>query len=150
MTPPSVDRPDQEAFISLSAELTGFSRFDLFATGQVEGYLAKAAASIGQLNWRALLDVAEAWSKPGAPDPAALIRQRIYRRDDLRAAAHRILMLWYTGTWFDTVPFGGAPGSADAYREGLVWRAIGSHPMAAKPQGFSAWSEPSPGNPLSL
>jgi hypothetical protein len=142
--------PDKELFVALSVELTGFSRFELFATGQIDAYYVTAASSIGPHAWRNILDVADSWSKPGAPDPATLIERHIYRRDNLRAATQRILMLWYTGTWFDTVPFGGAPVSAQSYIEGLVWRAIASHPMAARPQGFAAWSEPPPVNPLSV
>ena len=53
-----------------------------------------------------------------------------------------IIALWYVGGWgqgFDQVVV-----SADGYREGLVWDAIGAHPMGAKQPGFDTWSEPPP------
>ncbi len=139
---------DEALFYALSAELTGFSQVELFATGVAETYFRTAASRLGPRTFQALLSVAADFPGQGVADRRAAIQRRLYRGEPTRAATRRVLMLWFTGTWFDTLPFGGAPVSAQAYVEGLMWRAIGAHPMAAKPQGFGAWSLPPPADPL--
>ena len=64
-----------------------------------------------------------------------------------------MIVLWYLGQW-DQLPsdwrdrHGASPldvaarVSADAFRAGLVWRAIGAHPTGAEPPGFGSWATP--------
>jgi hypothetical protein len=138
---------DQELFLALCVELTGFARVELYATGLCDPYFETAKANIGPKTFDVLIALAADLAKREPADRLAALEERVYRVDGVRSAAHRIILLWYTGTWFDTLPFGGAPLSAQAYIEGLVWRAIGAHPMAAKPQGYGAWSAPPPSDP---
>ena len=139
---------DKELFLELCVELTGFARVGLYATGLCDLYFYTAKAKVGPKTFDALLTFAADLVRCMPADRPAAVQEGIYRVDGARAAAQRILILWYTGTWFDTLPFGGAPLSAQAYVEGLLWRAIGAHPMAAKPQGYGAWSAPPPLDPL--
>ena len=62
-----------------------------------------------------------------------------------------IITLWYLGQW-NQMPaqwrndYGASALdrdhiiSAQSYRQGLVWTAMGAHPMGTKQQGFGAWS----------
>jgi hypothetical protein len=50
-----------------------------------------------------------------------------------------MVKMWYLGSWLGQVV------SADAYKEGLVWPAIGTHPPAAKQPGYASWSLPPDG-----
>lgn len=110
-----------EAFLAVSARLTGYGRADLMATG------------CAQAHWTLLR--AEA-----APDAMAAL---LAGGDDAGPLAKALIRLWYLGLWT------GADGrervaSPRAYREALVWDAIGAHPMGAKQQGFGAWAMPPP------
>jgi len=132
---------DEATFLDLSAELTGFALFDLIATGLTELYFTTAVADIGPETWRRLFD---AWHDiardlPPADRPAA-IADRIMAVPALADAAQRIIALWYVGSWYSVLPGGSQVVSATAYVEGLMWKAIGSHPMGAKPQGYAAWA----------
>jgi hypothetical protein len=139
---------DKALFCALCVELTGFAQVELYATGLCDLYFETTKANIGPETFDVLIALAADLAGREPADRRTAVQERIYRVDGTRTAAQRILMLWYTGTWFDTLPFGGAPVSAEAYVEGLVWRAIGAHPMAAKPQGYGAWSAPPPADPL--
>ena len=66
-----------------------------------------------------------------------------------------LIQLWYLGQWvplpedwrnrFGASRFDVAKIiSTRAYKEGLVWDAIGAHPMGAKQQGFGAWAQEPP------
>ena len=72
---------------------------------------------------------------------------------DLGPVARNAMVMWYLGQW-DPMPatwrerHGMHPEddarvvSAAAWRAGLVWQAIRSHPMGAQPTGFASWAEP--------
>ncbi|MCF4129505.1 hypothetical protein [Methylobacterium sp. SyP6R] len=127
-------------FLDLSARLTGWSVFDLRATGMAEAYVAAADARLPP----GLLDGLLA---AGGDDDAIM--------DDARLGplARTLILLWYTGSW-TVVP--GVPATSKppagvispaAYQAGLMWRAAGAHPAGAEPQGYAAWAlepEPSP------
>ncbi len=70
--------------------------------------------------------------------------------------ARAVLLLWYTAIWYPpdddwSALCAGRPQDTEpialgfAYTEGLVWKAIGAHPMTAKPTGFGTWSLPPAG-----
>jgi hypothetical protein len=123
-------------FIEASVILTGFERFDLLGTGVAEEYfkfLQHAAENA------ALEQVCERVCGAKTDDDIGELLQDA----QLGPLARNLIKLWYLGQWFGELP----PGansilSAESYKEGLVWRAIGAHPQGAKQQGFAAWSEP--------
>ena len=115
-----------QRFLDVSAQLTGFARFDLVGTGMAETYFhavdaAEAEGGIDQL--------LAAWpSDVGAP-PAAVL-------DDptLGALARNLILLWYCGTW------AAKPVSGAAFRAGLQWAAAGAHPPGAAAPGYASWA----------
>jgi hypothetical protein len=135
-------------FLEASAALTGYDVFTLRGTGLAREYFDKVVATVGEQPLRRLCGfvcdpstgrartheaIGAAISSGGAMDPLA----------------QQIIGLWYLGTW-NSDPTNSASNAAllsgRSYVEGLVWPAIGSHPQAAKQQGFGAWAEePRPG-----
>lgn len=127
-----------DRFVALSAELTGFREVDIWGTGQARAHLDRVLAVAGDdLTARLLATPAQ----HALSDP------------DLGPLARNLIVLWYLGQW-DQLPRrwrernGAAPAdtarvaSAAAFREGLVWPAIGAHPTAAKAPGFGSWATP--------
>ena len=134
-----------DPFYEFSSELTGFDRFDLNATGEGESYLKCVRANADADMLESLFQVWAIIEAEVPPDRrAAAIAERILAVDGLREVAQGILLLWYTGSWYDIATGASTVLSGNAYVEGLMWKAIGSHPMAAKPQGYAAWTLPPP------
>lgn len=115
----------QALFTAISAELTGFSEFELQATGVVEVYYKKLVATNPDHFGELLSAFADSMS---IEDILADVR--------LGPVARNIIKMWYTGS------LDGNPVSGEAYVEGLVWRALDAHPMGARPQGYGTWSQP--------
>lgn len=151
--------PDLGSFVRLSAALSGYDAASLWATGCVGIYRRQLAAVAGPALLRRLLEegdaVAEVSGGPDCPAGAALMRRSILADPDLGPLARSLIQLWYLGQWTpmppDWVTRNGFHDedsarilSVRAYREGLVWNAIGAHPMGAKPQGFGAWATEPP------
>jgi hypothetical protein len=127
-----------ERFVALSAELTGFREADIWGTGQALRHLDLVLSVAGD-------------------DVVARLLARSAEQDlgdpDLGPLARNLIVLWYLGQW-DQMPrrwrdrHGASPAdtagvaSAAAFREGLVWPAIGAHPTAAKAPGFGSWATP--------
>lgn len=117
--------PELDAFLAVSAQLTGYPRAALLATGCAESHLAFLR---GNLAPRVL---------------ARLLAGGEEESGDLGQLGAAVVELWYLGAWRGVD--GGEPlqvVSPRAYREGLVWDAIGAHPMGAKQQGFGSWALP--------
>jgi hypothetical protein len=140
-----------DAFVALSAALTGFREVDLWGTGQAERYLDELYATVGDaIVARLLVAGGEALH---AENPTAALEQRVLHDPDLGPVARNVIVMWYLGQW-DGLPghwrnrHGASPVdvprviSADAYAAGLVWKAIGAHPMGADPPGYGAWANP--------
>jgi hypothetical protein len=138
-----------QSFAALSAALTGFRVAELWGTGQVEPYLAAVLATVGDdVVARLLREGDEAL---GSPDPRQALQERVLDDDRLGPVARNVIVLWYLGQW-DPLPqdwrnrFGASPldvagvVSPAAYRSGLVWRAIGAHPMGAEGPGYGSWA----------
>lgn len=144
----------RETFVALSVELTGFRAVDLAGTGQVDAYLGTLAAIVGDGVVGQLLGVAAKILQDG-DDVHDRINERILADPWLGPVARNVIVMWYLGQW-DQLPqawraaYGANPLdesrvlSAAAYREGLVWPAIGAHPMGAKPTGYGSWAQPPP------
>lgn len=102
---------------------------------------------------------------------SARLKRDVFGNDELGPVARCIVKLWYSGIWYapewatvygqqqqHEVPGQRQPGqvgtgkelirlapfvvSPAAYTEGLLWPAIGAHPMGAKAPGYGSWAEP--------
>ncbi|MGI0525516.1 hypothetical protein [Rhizobium giardinii] len=142
-----------EAFLSLSVELTAFSRFDLLGTGLAERYLATLDKVVGGEITDTLLAAFVALPPAEGEARIQALRTTILGNELLGDVARALIKLWYSGTWFElpcawTERFGFRPAdttfvvSPDAYVEGLLWKAIGAHPAGAKAPGFGSWAFP--------
>ena len=142
------DPKEIDRFLEISAELTGFSIPELQATGNAEHLFEELGSVIGVAARSLFLN--------GQLAPA----------DRLSSAfdgplARNVIRMWYLGhweklpiDWIATFPFDkdnpfdefgmnyNRVISARAYRESLVWPAIGANPPAAKQPGFASWTEP--------
>ena len=139
------------SFAALSAALTGFRETDLWGTGQVEPYLGELLNTVGEEIVARLLAAGE--QALASPDPPQALQQLVMDDEDLGPVAQSLIVMWYLGQW-SPLPrsWRGRNGanpldmarviSADAYAAGLVWTAIGAHPMGANPGGFGSWANP--------
>lgn len=157
--------PDaREQFVALSAALTGYDRAELHGTGMIDSYWLTLNQTLGG---RVVGELLSAWMEvsgsglevsggaggQNADAVEADLRQRILEDPKLGPVARNLVILWYLGQWSQMSAQWrerhGASAedrsrvvSPGAYREGLVWDAIGAHPMSAKQQGFGAWALP--------
>ena len=130
-------------FLDFSVEVTGFSKFDLQGTGQVDLYFETIWGVIGGEMFKELLQTFDKHKDV----------EKILASPKLGVIARNIIKLWYIATWEELPPvwreqFGTTLNdstfiaSPQAYPEGLVWRAIGVNPPGAKAPGYGTWSEP--------
>jgi hypothetical protein len=142
----------KDRFLALSAEITAFTTFDLLGTGMADAYLAAVIDVVGEATVEQLLDTWERVRRSG-PDLEENLRREIFGDEKLGPIARNIIKLWYIGTWYQlpyawTQTFGALEKdvtfvvSPDAYVEGLLWPAIGSHPPGAKAPGYGSWATP--------
>jgi hypothetical protein len=146
VTAASNDRDPLEDFLALSVALTGYGRADLLGTGVARRHYDEAVRMAGEAVCRDLLDAAAAACAAG--DDVArreeALRQTVLAEPKLGPVARSIIKMWYLGAWREPPGDRDHVVSAEAYQEGLVWRAIGSHPPGAKQPGFGTWAlEPS-------
>ncbi|MEA2210214.1 MAG: hypothetical protein QOF83_162 [Solirubrobacteraceae bacterium] len=153
--PPSWGPPPNpvpaDAFVALSAALTGFRGVDLWGTGQVSSYLDELVQIVGEDVVAQLLATGD--RALGSGDWTAALETMVLDDPDLGPVARSLIILWYLGQW-SPLPnewrdrHGASPFdvphvvSADAYTAGLVWMAIGAHPMGANPGGYGSWATP--------
>jgi hypothetical protein len=142
----------KDRFLALSAEITAFTTFDLLGTGMADAYLAAVIDVVGEATVEQLLDAWERVRRAGQ-DLEENLRREIFGDEKLGPIARNIIKLWYIGTWYQlpyawTQTFGALEKdvtfvvSPDAYVEGLLWPAIGSHPPGAKAPGYGSWATP--------
>ncbi|GEP34980.1 hypothetical protein NSZ01_27480 [Nocardioides szechwanensis] len=145
-----------EAFLTLSATLTGYSRFRLLGTGQAEPYLATTLDAVGDDALGELLSASTAVHDEAAGDERALdqgLRARILSDDKLGPVARNVIKMWFVGTWYQLPqewrdahasrqPDSTHVVSPASYTEGLLWPTIGANPPGAKGQGYGTWSSP--------
>lgn len=153
---------DHARFVKLSAALTGYDGASLHATGCVPLYFRQLADVAGPALLARLLETGDkvsarlASNGPDCQAAEAMMRGDVLSDPDLGPLARSLIQLWYLGQWTPTRPEwverNGAKTadtarilSARSYREGLVWEAMGAHPMGAKQQGFGAWALEPPG-----
>ncbi len=155
----SIDKSDlMDYFLDFSAVVTGFSRFDLEGTGQAELYFDTVWEIIGSEILGELLEIFHDLDRRAKKryDPSILtegLRSKILVSAKRGPIARNIIKLWYSSTWEQLPPawqtwYGNGKDdktfipSAQAYPEGLVWRAVGVNPPGAKAPGYGTWSEP--------
>lgn len=144
----------KEQFVEFSAEVTGFTPFELFGTGMMDTYLAEVIKIIGEDRLGTLLDAYSA-IKPVTQQNlrTSRMRREIFGDEELGPIARNIIKLWYIGIW-EALPQGwvetygpiddntGFTVNASAYTEGLLWVAIGANPPGAKAPGYGSWAYP--------
>lgn len=144
-TPP---KTNFDGFIALSATLTGFSPAELAATGMSETYYEALRQVVGDPICTRLFN--------SGLTPAQLLDSKGFG-----PLARNIIRMWYLGQWkripsawlaepeikdikperFDEFSRNADRViSAQAYQQGLAWRAMGVSPMGAKQPGFGSWS----------
>lgn len=152
-----------EQFLNLSAVLTGFNKVELQEAGVGREYLNLLIEIAGDGLCFELWAETQAINAKHAGHAAAEreVNKRVLKSAKYGPLARNIILLWYNAIWYQLPPgwttSRGANAldqdhvfSAKAYPEALIWRAIGAHPPAAKPQGFGAWALPpeAPAEPL--
>lgn len=141
-----------QGFLECSAELTGFSVFDLRGTGETEAYFDTCTSMVGD---EVLAELLQAWGKLDEKGEArsGAIRRAILGDPKLGPIARSIIKLWFSGTWCalprawedaygmlrENTTFAVRPSS---YPEGLLWKTIGANPPGAKAPGYGSWAEP--------
>lgn len=137
----------RECFLDLSVALTGFSRFDLYGTGQVFLYFDTIRDVIGE---KMFGDLLQTFHDLESEDK---LRLEILGSEKFGPIARNIIKLWYVATWYKLPQewrdvFGTKEKdktfipSPQAYPEGLLWPAIGTNPPGAKGPGYGSWSDP--------
>jgi hypothetical protein len=137
-------------FLAFSAEVTAFTVFDLYGTGQAMSYLETVVRVVGEGLLAELLD---AYDQTDGQARATALEAEIFSNSKLGPIARNIIKLWYVGVWYQLPPdwtdsFGALENdgtftaSPAAYPEGLLWRAIGVNPPGAHGPGYGSWTQP--------
>ena len=123
-------------------ELTGFREVDTAGTGQAREHLDRVLAVAGDEPHGRLLATpsAEHALRRPRPRPARAQRDRALVP---RPVGPDAACTGATAT-APRPPTQAQVASAAAFREGLVWPAIGAHPIGAKPPGFGSWASRRP------
>ena len=138
-------------FLKVSECLTGFSHVELLATGMAETYYAQLQSVYGEDVVALVIAEVSAVIAEAGGDEAKLEQLMLARVFDdstvLCAPAKNLAQMWYLGTmidYTDPTPFvvfkRTTVVSAEAYRESLVLRDVGSHPAGAKQPGYGSWA----------
>jgi len=144
-----------DAFLKLSAEMTGYSETDLLGTGLADSYYETFTEIVDESIcldlWRTSNKI---WKKnTSEEEKEAAIRRDLLSDPKFGPIVRSLIKLWYLGQW-NELPgdwrenYGNSPNdvnfivSPDSYKQGLVWDAIKAHPMGAKQPGFATWSGP--------
>jgi hypothetical protein len=142
-----------ESFLALSIDLTGFTRFALQSTGLSEDYLNAAQKAVGTAIVDELLTRYQSIPATPADLRSHEIQRQILGDEKFGPVARNIMKMWYIGIW-EALPLSwverygaltdnaGFMVSAMAYREGLLWLAIGANPPGAKAPGYGSWALP--------
>jgi hypothetical protein len=162
MTVPAaaVASPEHETslqlFVSLSATLTGFTRAELWGTGMVPSYYAVLPSIIGDsIFGRFLTRWRDTYIRGAGTDDEldALVVSQMADDPEFGPLTRNLASMWYLGVW-NQLPadwrnvHGAWAGdvtfvvSKQAFIEGLVWKAMHTHPKGAKQPGFGSWALP--------
>lgn len=139
-----------DQFLNLSHVLTGFSRVELLGTGMAEEYYRAITNVYKEPVLRLLFEakaIFDVYGERGA-DFELQIQKRIIEDIEFAQIAKNIIQLWYLGSYTnynDPAPLIFKEAyivSPDAYRNGLIWQAMNSHPAGAKYPGYGSWQLP--------
>lgn len=125
-----------DAFLRLSAALTGFDEVDLRGTGQAEAYYHWVEKHVAPRTLEML------WERAHAPLSDAEV-EALLASAPLGMVCRQINYLWYTAQWQEIQNGSLLPTvivSPAAYQEALVWPAMLAHPPGAKQTGFGSWT----------
>lgn len=149
--------PQRHAFLLFCSDVTGYSCFELEATGLVDSYHAFLDAVLGSRG-REFNALVEAIARlPDAAQREAKIQAALLPPSPHWPVVSRLISLWYLGLWTQLpdswyqesgqpLPGPEALGrthvpSSLAYIEQLSYRTAHAHPPGAGPPGFGSWSE---------
>ena len=146
-----------EYFLGFSAVITGFYKFYLRGTGQVDSYYDTVNNIIGTEMFEGLLITFHNLDlKAKAEGDNSVLNEGILRdilgSEKFGAISRNIIKLWYLGTWYELPTswrekFGNKEKdinfvvSPQAYNEGLLWPTLSVNPRAAKAPGYGTWAE---------
>ena len=151
-------------FYQLSVVLTDYDEVQLQATGVGEEYCQTLTRWVRQDVLDDLYHCFNALPRDHEGNVCEkALRSDILASTKLGPVARNIIKMWYLSIWYQLgsewdfdygIPAYNSPvvGVADpktenyiisnnAYIQGLVWRALGSHPMGAKQPGYGTWAE---------
>lgn len=129
-----------EQFLFLSVVLTGFEKTELLGTGMAKAYYDQVEIAIGKAVAQKLWAIAGKLEKLSSEELDASIRHELMDNPKLGPLAQKIIQLWYWGAWIGNSQADTHFVTAAGYQEGLVWKAMESHPAGAKQPGFGSWS----------
>jgi len=154
--PPPTREPPFDLFFSLSVVLTVFSEAELHGTAMAKTYFALVPTIVGETQFGRLLMIwQDTYIRAKGSDLLIeqLVTEQILEDPDIGPIARNVVQLWYLGTWFQMpAEWRNRHGawandvtyvvSTQSYTESLVWKAIHTHPPAAKQPGFGSWALP--------
>jgi hypothetical protein len=137
-------------FLSLSVILTGFDQTELLGTGMAQEYYHQVVSAIGEDISQTLWSIAQTLTERTGTDLDAAIRRELMASPKFGPIARNIIQLWYWGSWIELpqdwrYQYGTSQQdmtrftSPEAYQEGLIWKAMSTHPEGAKQPGFGSW-----------
>lgn len=130
----NVDDTYFDVFMSISEALTGFKIYDLQATGLAGIYYQYIGQSISQPTFIEFLNKSKEVFTQSRYVTDIAIKNSLLSDLEMKKMADKLITLWYNGTWE------GVYLNDNSYKEGLIWKAIHSHPPGAKQPGFKSWS----------
>jgi hypothetical protein len=162
-------KPDMDAFVKLSAALTGIAAAllspDTDSLGMKRVYFDAVNAK-QPAQFAAILQIAKAapFQVPAAnalgadsiikqPDVDALVRS-IEANPDTKYLARSIALMWYLGSWYEPQKLKDVLGpnpppsidhtviSPKTYTQGWLWRVAQAHPMGSSDMQFGYWTRP--------
>jgi hypothetical protein len=145
-------------FAAMSATLTGFT-LDTLAPAidpdqlcahllqQVDARMQKSPGAVDQLLAQFTTLRAQALTPQQIADSLLGISPVSGPTTQFAPLARSIVKLWYLGSWYDLSSqlwFDGDTVSSLAYRSGLIWPALQTHPMGDSPYKFGYWTSTPP------
>jgi uncharacterized protein YjbI with pentapeptide repeats len=117
------DRIHLQPFLTVSSTLTGFDVGTLLGTGMAERYYDVVIEHHGLEGLETLLAT-----------PSASLSTVAATHSSSPTPVQQLINLWYSGRW------DGELVDPEAYREGLIWRAVGANPPGARAPGYGTWA----------